>query len=65
MTKCAHKPIVYDKLHGAKLDELIEYSNAMETRIHALIRAVKNTNPKSDDNFDRNTRPSYTSHHTE
>jgi len=65
MTKYAHKPIVYDKLHGAKLDELIEYSNAMETRIHALIRAVKNTNPKSDDNFDRNTRPSYTSHHTE
>ena len=60
MTKYAHKPIVYDKLHGAKLDELIEYSNAMETRI------VKNTNPKSDDpNFDRNTRPSYTSHHTE
>ena len=43
MTKCAHKPIVYDKLHGAKLDELIEYSNAMETRIHALIRAVKKT----------------------
>ena len=65
MTKYAHKPIAYDKLHGAKLDELIEYSNAMETRINALIRAVKNTNPKSDDNFDRNTRPSYTSHHTE
>ena len=59
MTKYAHKPIAYDKLHGAKLDELIEYSNAMETRI------VKNTIPKSDDNFDRNTRPSYTSHHTE
>ena len=48
MTKCAHKPIVYDKLHGAKLDELIEYSNATETRIHALIRAVKNANPKSE-----------------
>ena len=47
------------------LYKLIEYSNAMETRINALIRAVKNTNPKSDDNFDRNTRPSYTSHHTE
>ena len=30
------------------LYELIEYSNAMETRIHALIRAVKNTNPKSE-----------------
>ena len=40
------------------LYKLIEYSNAMETRINALIRAVKNTNPKSDDNFDRNTRPS-------
>ena len=45
-TKYTHKPIVYDKLHGAKLDELIEYSNAMETRIHALIRAVKKHKPQ-------------------
>ena len=46
MTKYAHKPIAYDKLHGAKLDELIEYSNAMETRIHALLRAVKKHKPQ-------------------